>query len=252
MFSGGVASWATARRVVDRHGTDDLTLLFTDTRSEDEDTYRFLNDAAADIGVPVTTISDGRDIWQVFRDARFLGNTRVDPCSRILKRDLSRRWLEDYCDPAATTIYLGFDWTETHRYERAVPRWLPWRVEAPMLDRPYRLRAEMIADAEARGLVTQRLYRLGMDHANCGGGCVKAGQGHFAKLLDVFPSRYAEWEQREQALRDDLGDVSILRDRTGDGTRPLTLRDLRERIEAGQSISLWDIGGCACFEEPEA
>ena len=251
LFSGGAMSWAAARRVVDS-GAAHVTLLFTDTLTEDEETYSFLDAAAADLGLPVTRLADGRDIWQVFRDERFLGNTRADPCSRILKRELSRRWIEANCDPEHTTIVLGFDWTEVHRLERARRAWAPWPIEAPMTQRPYRVKAEVLADLEARGIPQQRLYRLGMDHANCGGGCVKAGQSHFAKLLDVFPARYAEWEANEQSIRDDLGDVSILRDRTDGETTPLTLRDLRERIEAGQSIPLWDIGGCACFEDPAA
>jgi hypothetical protein len=68
MFSGGVASWAAARRLVDRDGPDGVTLLFTDTRSEDEDLYRFLDEAAADIGVPLVKLADGiekasGDVW---------------------------------------------------------------------------------------------------------------------------------------------------------------------------------------------
>ena len=35
MFSGGVGSWMAARRVAERHGTADLTLLFADTLIED-------------------------------------------------------------------------------------------------------------------------------------------------------------------------------------------------------------------------
>lgn len=31
MFSGGIASWAAATRVAKKHGTENLTLLFTDT-----------------------------------------------------------------------------------------------------------------------------------------------------------------------------------------------------------------------------
>jgi len=31
MFSGGIGSWATARRVADEHGPEHLTLLFADT-----------------------------------------------------------------------------------------------------------------------------------------------------------------------------------------------------------------------------
>jgi len=243
MFSGGIASWATARRVVERHGSSDVTLLFTDTSSEDEDLYRFLDEAAADVGAPLVRIADGRTIWQVFRDERFLGNSRVDPCSKILKRELSRRWMEEHCDPTETTVYLGYDWTEMHRFERSQKAWAPWHVESPMTEPPYRLRPEMIADLESRGIRAPRLYGLGFAHNNCGGGCVKAGQGHFAQLLRVFPSRFAEWERNEEGVRQYLDkDVSILPGQT--------LAQFRERLEAGASVDLWDVGGCACFEEP--
>ena len=86
MFSGGITSWAAARRVARLHGTDNLTLLFADTNIEDEDLYRFLDDAARDIGVPVTRVADGRTPQQVFADKRFLGNSRIAPCSHLLKQ----------------------------------------------------------------------------------------------------------------------------------------------------------------------
>lgn len=247
LFSGGIASWLTARRVVERG--EPTTLLFTDTLTEDEDLYEFLRVAAADVGAPLVRLAEGRDIWQVFRDERFLGNSRADPCSRVLKREMSRRWIEANCVQTETTIHIGYDWTEIHRLDRARRAWAPWRIEAPLTDPPYILRSEMIAEAEARGLPVPRLYRLGLSHNNCGGGCVKAGSGHFAHLLRVFPARYAEWEANEQAIRDELGDVSILRDRADGETKRLTLRDLRLRIEAGLSVDLWDVGGCACFED---
>lgn len=233
LFSGGIASWAAARRLVDS-GASDVTLLFTDTRTED-------------IGAPLVKIEDGRDIWQVFRDERMLGNTRIDPCSRILKRDLSKKWLAENAPDA--TLVFGYDWTEVHRLDRTRERWAPRPVLAPLTEPPYRLRSELIADMEARGLQAPRLYGLGFSHNNCGGGCVKAGQGHFAHLYRTLPEVYADWERNEQALRDQLGDVSILRDRTGGDTTPLTLAALRERLERSDPIDLWDIGGCACFEE---
>jgi hypothetical protein len=65
--------------------------------------------------------------------------------------------------------------------------------------------------------------------------CAKAGVGHFAHLLKQLPDVYAEWETREQAMRDFLGrNVSILRDRrrVAVATEPLTLAALRKRIEA--------------------
>jgi hypothetical protein len=50
MFSGGIGSWAAAKRVAAEHGTDRLVLLFSDVKGqtmdphvgEDEDTYRFI------------------------------------------------------------------------------------------------------------------------------------------------------------------------------------------------------------------
>jgi len=48
-YSGGVGSWATAIRVREQRGLENLHLLFADTLIEDEDLYRFLIESAADI-----------------------------------------------------------------------------------------------------------------------------------------------------------------------------------------------------------
>lgn len=247
-FSGGVGSWATARIVRDRFPDDDMVLLFADTLIEDEDTYAFLEAAADNIGVPITRVVVGKTPWEVFRDERFLGNNRVDPCSKYLKRVPLREWIETHCDPDDTIVYLGIDWSEIHRLEKAKPRWEPWRVEAPLTEDPRYDKARMLRWADQHGLPRQRLYEWGMPHANCGGGCVKAGQGHFLKLLQVFPERFAEWERNEADLRDYLGkDVAILKDRRGGGSRPMTLTELRERHEEkDQQLDMFDFGGCGC------
>jgi hypothetical protein len=247
MTSGGITSWAAGKRYAAQHGTDGMTLLFADTKIEDEDTYRFLPQAAASIGAPLVTVADGRDVWQVFFDERFLGNSRIDPCSKILKRELLRRWVEEHCDPADTTIVLGLDWTEGDRLATSRERWAPWPVAFPLAGRPYRAKHYWLDQLRAEGIEPPRLYALGFAHNNCGGFCVKAGQGSFALLLETMPERYAYHERREQELRAYLGkDVAILRDRQGDQVRPLTLREFRERREAGQQCDLFDIGGCGC------
>lgn len=251
MFSGGVGSWMAAKRVAGRYGTADLTLLFTDTLIEDEDLYRFLDEAAANIGVPVTRIAEGRDPWQVFFDERFLGNSRVDPCSKILKRQLAARWLDRHCDPLDTHVYVGIDWTEAHRFTTLQARRAGdgWTYEAPVCEPPLVVKLQMLDALRAEGIEPPRLYRMGFSHNNCGGFCVKAGQGHFALLLQHMPGRYAYHEAKEQEIRAFLGkDVSILTDRTGDGKKkPLTLRVFRERIEAGFEFDRFDVGGCGCF-----
>lgn len=250
MFSGGAGSWGAAKRAVERHGAEAVTLLFADTLIEDEDLYRYLAEAASNVGAKLVRIAEGRDPWDVFFDERFLGNTRIDPCSKILKRELMRGWLEDNCAPVDTTVVLGYDWTEAHRFERAQGYWAPWAVEAPMCDRPLVMKAEQLDAMSEQGLEPPRLYAMGFEHNNCGGFCIKAGQAQFERLLRVLPARYHYHERREIELREYLGkDVSILRDRAGGKLTPLTLREFRERLERDPTLfddSEW--GACSCME----
>lgn len=274
MFSSGAGSYAAALRVAERRraaglGLDGLKLLFADVTMEDEDNYRFLHDAAADVGGELVIVRDGRDIWQVFRDKRFLGNSRLANCSDLLKQKPAREWLDANCDPATTTIHLGIDWSEEHRlagvrkgyshpygvtcdkgwcrslYSKTTGELhegpgcrkrldVPWRVEAPLTEPPYLDREQVFALMEQRGVKRPRLYDLGMAHANCGGGCVRSGKAAFAHLRDVMPERYAEWEANEAGLRKFLGrdDVAIIRDRPpGRPVVPLTLTSFREQLE---------------------
>ena len=253
MFSGGSGSWAAARRVVEEHGPENMTLLFTDTRMEDEDLYRFIHEAADNIGVPLTTITEGRNPWHVFFDVRFLGNSRRDPCSMILKRDMADQWLQDNCDPKDTVCYVGIDWTEEHRFTRLRDRRAldGWTYRAPLCEEPLISKKDVAIWLDLYGIKQPRLYDMGFSHNNCGGFCVKAGQGHFANLLQKLPERYAKHEAMEQAIRTYLGkDVSILTDRRGDNVKkPLTLKDLRFRIEAGEKVDKFEIGGCGCFAD---
>ncbi|MEW1754140.1 phosphoadenosine phosphosulfate reductase domain-containing protein [Streptomyces angustmyceticus] len=259
MWSGGITSWATARLVVERHGKANTTLLFADTNAEDEDLYTFNDLASAHLGVPITRVADARerDPWQVFEDARWLGNTRIAQCSHALKQEPCRVWLKENTDPADAIVYVGLDWTEPHRIPAIVEGWKPWPVEMPLTEPPYRDKEQLLAEAQAAGLPRPRLYRLGFAHNNCGGSCVKGGQAQWARLLEVFPERYARAEAAEQKMRRLLGkDVSILRDRTGGDTKPLTLTVLREGIEASRSqqptFDELDWGGCGCFTDVEA
>jgi hypothetical protein len=254
MFSGGLGSWGAAKRVAAAHGTADLVLLFTDTRAEDEDLYRFLGEAAADAGGEFVTIAEGRTPWEVFNDVKYLGNTRVDPCSRVLKREPAAAWLKAHCDPASTVVYVGIDWTEEHRFAGAQRRYaeLGWTLQAPLCEPPLITKHQLKEELAAAGIALPRLYTMGFPHNNCGGFCVKAGQAHFKLLLEKLPERYAEHEAQEQALRERLGkDVAIMRDRTGGQVRPLTMRQLRLRVEGAEPIDKHEWGGCGCFMDDQ-
>ncbi|MEU9925102.1 phosphoadenosine phosphosulfate reductase family protein [Streptomyces griseoluteus] len=271
MWSGGITSWATARHVIREHGTANTVLLFADTNAEDETLYEFNEAASAQLGVPITRVADPqeRDPWQVFEDKRWLGNARIAQCSHILKQEPCRRWLTANTDPADTVLYVGIDWSETHRIPANQAGWAPWTVKYPLTEPPFHDKDELRAEARAAGLPDPRLYQLGFAHNNCGATCVKGGQAQWARLLEVFPERYAKVEAFEQRMRDKLGkDVSILRSRAGGTTKTLTLATLRERIESRKRehpdlfsvldaepddvIDTQDVGGCGCFTDSAA
>lgn len=297
--SGGEGSWLAARTYINRHAPERFEVLFTDTLIEDQDTYRFLIAGVANLfGTTLPPgflpeivefpawedrslykafvmalservralmpgfhwIWDGRDPFDIYDDERFLGNSSADPCSKILKRRLSDRWLRENCDPVDTVVLVGIDDTERGRFEglerlgtrglRAQMADAGWRFEAPLIDHPVLpwVADELIAEA---GLWHQRLSTLGFSHSNCGGHCCKGGQAHWKLMLRAFPERYAYVERREQALRTVLGDVSMLTDRRkrpGDTRvvkRPLTLTDLRDRELTPAEAA--EVERCACL-----
>jgi hypothetical protein len=293
--SGGVGSYSAARRHVDQYGSEDLHLLFTDTLCEDQDAYRFLIAGAANLygvalpngfvpaiehfpawedraaykafvlGLAARTmallprmhwIADGRDVWDIYEAERFLGNSRVDPCSKVLKRKAADRWLSENADPADTLLLVGIDYEEVERFEgnpktgqlgiRA--RWgkSGWIVEAPLCERPLLTWTDRVSRLHREGLWLPRLNSLGFAHNNCGGFCCKGGQGHWKLMLRTFPERYAYAERREQEIRELLGDVSMLTDRRGgNGKKPLTLETLRTRELRPDEAA--EMGACGCF-----
>jgi hypothetical protein len=297
MFSAGGGSWAAARRLVEQ-GIRPI-LLFTDTLMEDQDAYRFLIEGAADIldvklpsqFVPkpehfpawedraayklfvdglrrdvasllpgLNWIAQGGDIWDVFDDQRFLGNSSADPCSKILKRQMAAAWLKRNCVPDETAVYVGIDKFEEHRFDdgqgggvrprRAAAGWI---YKAPLIEPPYMAPWNVRQLMHERGIKPPRLYGLGFPHNNCGGVCVKAGHAQWAHLLREMPERFAFAAAREGQFRTKLGDVSILTDRSGDGLKkPLPLVAFAKRIHEQPQLALalhdWE-AGCGCFLE---
>jgi len=251
-LSGGVGSWLAARRWIHRYGTGNTVLLFADTLIEDEDLYRFLDDIEADLGIPITRIAEGRDPWQVFRDVRMIGNSQIDPCSRVLKREVLHRWVKDNT-VGPVDLIVGIDFTEEHRLPAIRHGWekAGHTVHAPLCWRPEAHKDDGIAALEAAGIERPRLYDLGFPHNNCGGFCVKAGQAQFLRLLRLFPERYAAHEAAEEGARVHIGrsDIAILKDRRGGETKPMTLAEFRVRAETEPDLidkSDWG-GGCSCF-----
>lgn len=248
--SGGLTSYEALRRTIARYGHDATRAVFADTKIEDAGLYTFLDDIERHLSVPIVRLADGRTPFDVWIDARAitLPNSAA-PCSKELKRDVIDRWLADIDEPY--TLVFGMDWSEPDRMARlearyaadGIPVWFPLS-EPPYLDKCH------IADAlERDGITVPALYIEGFTHNNCGGGCVKAGQAHWAHLWRTRPATYALWEAKEAAFMAHIGKKrTILVDRRGGGPRrPVTLAEFRDRLERGESYDADEWGGCGCF-----
>lgn len=105
-YSGGICSFFTAKRVVEKHGKENVTLLFCDTLIEDEDLYRFINDTIKYLDCEFVRVVDGRTPFQVYKDVNFLGNSRIAHCSKLLKSRQARMWLKKHYKPDECILYL--------------------------------------------------------------------------------------------------------------------------------------------------
>jgi hypothetical protein len=252
MFSSGVGSWACAKIVVAEHGASNTKLLFMDTQIEDDDNYRFLHEATENVGAELVHLSDGRDPFQVYKDVNFMGNNRIDPCSRILKRELADTWIEENFTPDIVRVYVGIDWTEEHRFTRLAARKLPWIYEAPLCHEPNLMtKAEVLQWAQREGLNPPRMYAMGFQHANCGGFCIKSGQAQFKKMWENFPDRYLAFEQKEEEVYTHIGSRHPFIRKTTDGVmKYLSMREFRTQyLEPQCEIDEFDWGGCGCFSD---
>lgn len=234
-YSGGIGSWAVAQLVAEQHGPGAMTLLFADVLAEDPDTYRFLEDSSKHLGVPITLLCEGRTPFDVFRDERFLGNSRFAPCSGTLKIAPARKWVEErFPDPGDCVLYVGIDRSEQRRIPAIANGWAPYRVEFPLCHTPYPTwsKDDLLAWARSAGVEPPALYSRGFGHNNCGGRCVKGGIKHWTLLLQQHPDRYKQAEDLENEVRTSWGkDVSILREQRKGEVRNLTLTELRRRNE---------------------
>lgn len=286
-LSGGITSWAAARRYRDNNPDAPFQMLFADTFIESECAYRFLICGAADIAgvkrpdfwdmdippidlenpeprrmvlkaladacmdaIPgLNWIWDGRTPWEVFSDERFIGNSRVDPCSKILKRQLMDAWRDERFKPSECIITVGLNFDEDDRIQTLEKRGKPWAFIAPLAVGDWRSKDSLRRDADERRLPPSLAYAQGLAHDNCGGGCVKAGIGHWKDIYHKRPEVFAQWEKAEAAEMTRLDSKwGMLKCRRGGVAKPLPLSALRRRIELGdvteeESLTL---GGCAC------
>jgi len=227
-ISGGKASAWCAWWAVNNLPKEKVVLYFNDTGWEHHDLYRFLDDVSNKLEHEITRDSDGRSPEELFTDVNALANNRMPFCSRILKAERLQSFLTD-----GDKIYFGIGGDELHRAQRIADVYrkvseskkINIRVGFPLLKNKVTAHAvdTLLADL---GIVEPELYKLGFEHNNCSGGCVRAGKKQWKLLLEKLPDVYAERERVENDFRKRTNkDVHFLKDET--------LSSFRERVKHG-------------------
>tara|TARA_B100000686_G_C16508159_1_gene820675 strand:- start:143 stop:892 length:750 start_codon:yes stop_codon:yes gene_type:complete len=241
-LSGGTASAVAANRVMQRKGKDNVILWFADTSWEDEDLYRFLIDLENFWDKEIVRYKDGRNPLQVGEDVKFILNSRIRACSRILKQEAFRKYLKKLEKPV--TIHLGMDWTEEHRMAAPKNNYEQFegvKVSFPLMWKPW-YKSKYSKIVEKWGIEIPRLYKMGFPHNNCGGRCIAQGKREWKRLGHYFPERYNEVMNWEEKMREELGTAkgkTILKD--------ITLRDLKKvKVKNIPNFTAEDSYGCFC------
>lgn len=154
-YSGGLGSFMTAYLLKKKY--KDFDLIFCDTNTEDEDLYRFLLDTEKYFGKKIIRLNNGLNIWQAQHIAFYQANSRVDPCSRILKREQFKRYMRRTYKSNSTILALGIDDSEKHRIQGFNRNHAPYRTIFPLMGRNI-ARDDILEILVKIGIEPPRLY----------------------------------------------------------------------------------------------
>lgn len=240
--SGGAGSAVALMRVIARYGKENTFARFADTNSEHADLYRFLDDLERVLQIPIARLgTGGQTIWDVFERELMFTNPQTGGCiaSHRLKKAVLQKHAESIATPQTATIHVGLSIDEDDRIARIHERGKPWRFDMPLCWEPVLWRCDVMDELHRRGLRECSVYEEGYPHANClRWNCILSGIGQWIARLKDDPEAYADCEDREQRFMDRLKErgrkvQTILRDRRGGETQNLSLRQLRQEVEAG-------------------
>jgi|TARA_Y100000310_G_C20605904_1_gene775457 3'-phosphoadenosine 5'-phosphosulfate sulfotransferase (PAPS reductase)/FAD synthetase len=234
-LSGGIASAVAADRVIGRHG-DDVELWFADTSWEDDDLYRFLDDLEVRWDREITRYKDGRTPPEVFEGEGIIGSNRFLSCTRKLK---IQPFVKHIKDRLPCVVYLGLDWTESHRLDGPRERYskMGAKVDFPLLWEPRLMKRDYMKLVDGWGIEIPLMYRRGFSHNNCGGSCFRQGAYAWRKLQQSDPDRFQWMMEWEEGMQKVVGNHTIL-------NRGRSLRSLEGD---GEQLSFEGVDDEGCF-----
>ena len=214
-FSAGVTSaWALREAVAEYRGRLPVHAVNTDTGSEDEDNYRFMQDACSWLGVPLEIIKNEKyvDTFAVYDETKFFLKPGIGAkCTFELKRKMRMR----YQNLATDLQVFGYDADEGDRAEFFVKNNPEVRAWFPLVEKGITklMARQMLLDA---GIREPRTYEEGFRNANClNRGCVKGGVGYWNFMRRARPQVFEAMARKER----ELGFCLLRLDKYVDGKR---------------------------------
>lgn len=200
--------------------------------NEDKDLFRLIDCVEEKLNISVKRLGHNKTPFQIFFESKFLGNSRIDPCSRILKREVVRDYILSNYLPNDVVLDIGIGYDELDRTLSIKKNWneLGYEVQFPLINYDFSRYDQMQFCKSFVGFIP-RLYQMDFSHNNCGGACIKAGKKEWIRLLWFLPEVYLEWEYNENEFRKLYGDYTILTETRNGEKLSLTLTNLRERVE---------------------
>jgi 3'-phosphoadenosine 5'-phosphosulfate sulfotransferase (PAPS reductase)/FAD synthetase len=188
LFSGGASSSYTAYLVLKKVNRKDIILLHTPTYSEHPEADRFREDVSNFLNIPITVQADGRDIWKLIEDRKYIPSQFMPFCTQQLKINQSEKFFNHFNEDFVQ--YIGYGINEWSRVQRTYTRNLVKKriVQFPVFESG--LSDEKIKNIIKNdwGIKLPDSYKY-LKHNNCIP-CFKAGKAEWKNFYLYFPEQY--------------------------------------------------------------
>lgn len=173
--------------------------IYIDIEDQHPDSMRFIRDCEKAIGKPITILSSlyYRSVEQVCRSVRYTNGPTGAPCTRLLKKQVRKRWEQEHKGEELTYVW-GMDCNEKRRAQRIEEGFPQVKHEFPLIDRNL-TKEDAHGILRTLGIRRPAMYDLGYNNNNCIG-CVKGGAGYWNKIREDFPEVFKARAKMERDL----------------------------------------------------
>ena len=189
--SSAVATWLCLPRV--------QRIIYTHIDDQHEDTLRFVRDCEKWWGRSVEIIqAELKTVEDACLHRQFVKGVGGASCTRMLKRELRKRWESQNTFFNRFCYVWGYDKDEQRRADDIEDAMPDHEHLFPLIDRGIS-KEEAHAILQRNGVRRPVMYDLGYPNNNCIG-CVKGGAGYWNKIRVDFPAVFAKRAAMERTI----------------------------------------------------